>query len=185
MIRPIFETPSPEKTPPSPKNQPKEPVVSIPPNITRAPKSTSLKNILVKEPETVHQPAGGESAKLATPFNTDDLIRCWDAYADTLEEKAHLKSTMIHCKPVLSDGFKFSVMVSNPAQQEELISNSIELLKIMRTQLKNEHIQLHIRIDETTEKNKPIYTSSEKYEFLNELNPLLSKLKDTFDLIID
>ena len=184
MIRPIFESPSPEKKPPSQQHQQKEPIVSTPSKITRAPKSTSLKDMLVREPETAYQPVSGESAKLATPFNTDDLIRCWGAYADTLEDKAHLKNTMIHCKPVLLDDFKFEVMVSNPAQQEELISNSIELLKIIRTQLKNGKIQMYIRIDETNEK-KPIYTSSEKFEFLNNLNPLLSKLKDEFDLGID
>ena len=91
---------------------------------------------------------------------------------------------MIHYKFVLLDHFKFEVMVSNPAQQEELISNSIEILKILRTQLKNEHIQMHIRIEETNEK-KRAYTSEEKYEFLNDLNPLLSKLKDEFDLTLD
>ena len=91
---------------------------------------------------------------------------------------------MIHNKPVLLENFKFEVMVSNPAQQEELISNSIEILKILRTQLKNEHIQMFIRIEETNEK-KRAYTSEEKYEFLNDLNPLLSKLKDEFDLTID
>ena len=184
MIRPIFETPSSEKKPTSHPEQQKEPIVSIPHNLSRAPKSTALKNLLIKEPEAVYQPDGSESAKLATPFNSDDLIRCWDAYADTLKDKAHLKNTMIHCKPVLLDDFKFEVKINNPAQQEELISNSIELLKIVRTQLKNEKIQMHIRIDETNEK-KPIYTSSEKYEFLNNLNPLLSKLKDEFDLGMD
>ena len=126
----------------------------------------------------------GESAKLATPFLAEDLIRYWDAYAETLKDKAHLKNTMIHCKPVLLENFTFEVMVSNPAQQEELISSSIELLKILRTQLKNEHIQMHIRIEETNEK-KRVYTSEEKYAFLNALNPLLSKLKDEFDLTLD
>ena len=184
MIRPIFETPSPEKKPEPQQNQPKEPIVSIPKNLTRAPKSTSLKDLLIKDQKNDNQQVTVETTNLVTPFNTDDLIRCWDAFAETLEEKAHLKNTMRHCKPVVLDQCKFEVMVSNPAQQEELISNSIELLKILRTQLKNEQIQMHIRIDETNEK-KPIYTSTEKFEFLNNLNPLLSKLKDEFNLEID
>jgi len=184
LIRPIFETPLPVKKPDSQQNQQKEPIAAIPKNLSRAPKSTSLKGLLNKYPEVAHQPVTGESAKLATPFNTGDLIQCWNAYAEKLAEKAHLKNTMIHCKPVLLEKFKFEVMVSNPAQQEELISNSIEILKILRTQLKNELIQMHIRIDETNEK-KPIYTSTEKYEFLNDLNPLLSKLKDEFGLEFD
>ena len=184
MIRPIFESPSQEKKPESLQNQQKEQITSIPNNLSRAPKSTSLKDLLIKVPEVAHQPVTRESTKLSTPFNTDELIQCWNAYAEKLAEKAHLKNTMIHYKPVLLDHFKFEVMVSNPAQQEELISNSIEILKILRTQLKNEHIQMHIRIEETNEK-KRAYTSEEKYEFLNDLNPLLSKLKDEFDLTLD
>ena len=184
MIRPIFEASSLEKKPDSQQNQQKESIVSIPKNLSRAPKSTSLKELIVKELETAHQQGSIESAKLATPFNIDDLIQCWDVCAETFEEKVHLKNTMLHCKPVLMENFKFEVKVFNPAQQEELISNSIELLKMMRLQLKNEYIQMQISIDETDEK-KPIYTSTEKFEFLNNLNPLLSKLKEEFDLTMD
>ncbi len=193
MIQPIFEETStepkpetkPESKPESQPAQPKEPTGSIPYNLSRAPKSTALKNLLSKESEPAVQPAGVESVKqLATPFNDNDLIRCWDAYANTLVNKPHLKNTMNHCKPALLDNFKFEVKVNNPAQQEELIGNSLELLKKIRTQLKNEQIQMHIRLDEINEK-KAIYTSTEKFEFLNNMNPLLSKLKDEFDLTID
>ena len=185
MIQPIFEGPSPETKPESQPTQPKEQSTgSIPYNLTRAPKSTALKNLLSKESEHAVQPAGIESTKLATPFNDNDLIRCWDAFADSLAHKPLLKNTMIHCKPALLDNFKFEVKVHNPAQQEELIGNSLELLKKIRTQLKNEQIQMHIRLDEISEK-KAIYTSAEKYEFLNDINPLLSKLKEEFDLQID
>jgi DNA polymerase-3 subunit gamma/tau len=91
---------------------------------------------------------------------------------------------MIQCKPILLNNLKFEVMVYNPAQQEELKSNSIELLKNLRTQLKNEQIQMVVRIEEINEK-KRAYTSSEKFEFLKEINPLLSKLKEEFDLDIE
>ena len=188
MIQPIFEEPSTEpkseSKPESQPTQPKEPTGSIPYNLTRAPKSTALKNLLSKESESAVQPVGNESTKLATPFNDSDLIRCWDAYANTLVNKPHLKNTMNHCKPALLDHFKFEVKVHNPAQQEELISNSLELLKKIRAQLKNEQIQMLIRLDEINEK-KAIYTSAEKFEFLNNMNPLLSKLKEEFDLTID
>ena len=187
MIQPIFEEPLPEAKPESQPhpNQSKEPSTgSIPYNLTRAPKSTAIKNLLSKESQSVVQPAGSESTKLATPFNNDDLIRCWDAFADSLAHKPLLKNTMIHCKPALLDHCKFEVKVHNPAQQEELIGNSLELLKKIRAQLKNEQIQMLIRLDEINEK-KAIYTSAEKFEFLNIMNPLLSKLKEEFDLTID
>ena len=109
---------------------------------------------------------------------------CWDAYSKTLIEKVHLKNTMINCKPTLLDHFKFEVKVHNPAQKEEIISNSLDILKVLRTQLKNGLIQMYTRVDETIEK-KTVYTSTEKLEFLNNINPLLSKLVKEFGLTID
>ena len=193
MIRPIPDFSSPKKSSESqpkaaitsiPKrNTDKEPLSSIPKNLQRAPKTTSLKS-LIKEPESVLQPIEYETPKLSTPFNVQDLIGCWDNYAETIEEKAHLKNTMINCKPVLLDNFHFEVRVHNPAQKEELLSNSLDLLKLLRTGLKNDLIQMHILIDENLEK-KTIYTAAEKFEFLNNINPLLSKLIDEFNLTID
>jgi len=91
---------------------------------------------------------------------------------------------MINCKPVLLDDFNFEVVVHNPAQQEELIGNSIKILQALRLKLKNDRVQMRTRIDETLEK-KRAYTSAEKFEFLNEINPLLSRLREEFDLEID
>jgi DNA polymerase-3 subunit gamma/tau len=176
--------PSPEEKPESRQDQPKEPVASITPNLTRAPKTTSLKTLAVKEPEAAYQLVSSEKAKLSTPFSAADLIRYWDAYAETLEEKVYLKNTMINCKPALLDQFNVEVIVHNPAQREELMNNCIKLLEVLRHKLKNDCIQIRIRIDDTVEK-KPAYTSAEKFDYLNELNPLLSKLKEVFDLEID
>jgi DNA polymerase-3 subunit gamma/tau len=113
------------------------------------------------------------------------LIQSWDAYAETIEGKVHLKNTMINCKPVLlSDNFYFNVGVHNPAQKEELISNSLNILKGLRTHLQNGLIQMSVYINENLEK-KVAYTSTEKFEFLNNINPVLSKLVDELDLVVD
>ena len=187
MIRPIFETPLPSVTTKTadfqPVNPDKEKEISILPKLTRAPKSTSLKN-LIKEPDVTSQPNLPQTSKLATPFNEGDLIQYWDEFAETLAEKAHLKNTMINCKPVPVDNFKFEVKVYNPAQQEALISYSLDLLKLLRTRLKNDLVQMVVRIDENTEQ-KPVYTATEKFEFLNNINPLLYELIDEFDLTIN
>jgi len=117
-------------------------------------------------------------------FTEEELIQCWDDYSETLEAKAHLKNTMINCKPVLLDNFVFEVRVHNPAQEEELLHCCLDLLKIIRGRLKNDLIQITIRIDDKIEK-KTAYTAAEKIEFLNNINPLLTKLIDEFDLVID
>lgn len=91
---------------------------------------------------------------------------------------------MINCQPVLREEFLFEVVVHNPGQQEELLNHNASILQALRTQLKNGKIQLKIRIDEANEK-RLAYTSAEKFELLNEINPLLSKLKDEFNLMFD
>jgi DNA polymerase-3 subunit gamma/tau len=155
--------------------------------LNRAPKSTSLSSLIRKPDEPAPPPvlsaaAGNESGD--APFRSEDLIRCWDACAETIEKEIHLKNTMLSCKPVLQENAHFEVVVHNPVQKEELIGHSIKLLKSLRSQLNNKQVQMHIRIDESNEKHLA-YTSTEKYEMLNQINPLLSRLKDEFDLMID
>jgi len=194
LIHPIPDFSEPEKTfepqqkapttsIPKESQEKEPPPASIPKNLQRIPKTTSLKS-LIKEPETNLQPISSEAQTQSTPFDGEDLIQCWDAYSEMIEEKPHFKNTMINCKPVLLDNFHFEVRVHNPAQKEELIRNSLDLLKLLRTRLKNDLIQMYIHIDENMGK-KTVYTAAEKFEFLNNINPLLSKLIDEFDLTID
>jgi DNA polymerase-3 subunit gamma/tau len=112
------------------------------------------------------------------------LIRCWDACAGTLEKEVHLKNAMLSCKPVLLDGDRFEVTVHNPMQKEELVEHSLPLLKALREQLNNSRIQMLIRVEGVAEK-KRAFTDAEKYESLCEINPLLSRLKEEFDLTIE
>lgn len=155
-------------------------------NVKRLPKSTSFKD-LIKKDSTASEPIQAyelNKTKDENPFSQEDLVRCWNLYAEKLEKQAHLKNTMLNCQPVLKENYQFEVSVHNPVQKDELASCCIELLQVLRTQLKNSNIQILIRIDETNEK-KLAYTSTEKYEHLNNINPLLDKLRDEFDLTID
>jgi DNA polymerase-3 subunit gamma/tau len=148
--------------------------------LNRAPKSTSLNRLINRKTEEIHPPAP-PLVEESKSFGTEDLIRCWDAYAETIEKEIHLKNTMLSCKPLLLENAHFEVRVHNPMQEEELIGHSLQLLKTLREQLSNSKIQMHIRIDDSGEK-KRAYTDIEKYELLCQINPLLSKLKDEFDL---
>jgi DNA polymerase-3 subunit gamma/tau len=198
LIRPIFDEQTPtilsstKKLEPQPKayvsslssNQiAKKQENTVSNNLSRPLKSTSLKS-LVKVPDDDFHPVDHETSNLTTPFNSKELIQAWDTFSEMIEEKVYLKNTMINCKPVLLDHFKFEVRVHNPAQKEELLSNSLDILKVLRTQLKNSRIQMYILVDDHIEK-KTVYTSVEKFDFLNRINPLLTRLKEELDLTID
>lgn len=121
---------------------------------------------------------------MAGVFSEVDLIKCWDSYVETIDKKVYLKNTMINCKPVLQENNYFEVAVHNPGQQDELSNACLDLLSYLRTQLNNSRIQMRVRIIETNEKHLA-YTSSEKFEHLLNVNPVLSRLKDEFNLTLD
>lgn len=168
-------------TPPSAPQVPPSKKTARPPQF-----GTSLKELGAERSQpqqTVARPATPPQ-EILNVFSQEDLLRCWDGYADTIDKKVYLKNTMINCKPVLQDNFYFEVAVHNPGQQDELSNNCIELLSYLRTQLKNTRIQMKVRIIESNEKHLA-FTSTEKFEHLLKINPVLGKLKDEFNLTLD
>lgn len=165
---------------------PQVPSAAPPKKINRPPHlGTSLKEIGVEKPknQTVQQTAHTVQ-EMVTPFEQDDLVRCWDAFAESIDKKVYLKNTMINCKPVMQENFFFEVGVHNPGQQDELSNGCIDILNYLRVQLKNTRIQMRVRIIETNEKHLA-YTATEKYEHLLHVNPVLGRLKDEFNLTLD
>jgi len=150
----------------------------------RPPMGISLKEIGKEKPQEDVEVKESAKEELNASFTADDLVKCWDAYTETIGEKVYLKNTMINCKPVLQEDFYFEVAVHNPGQQNELAANSIELLSFIREKLRNTQIQMCVRIVETNDKHLA-YTTTERYEHLLKQNPTLARLKDEFNLRLD
>jgi DNA polymerase-3 subunit gamma/tau len=184
LIEPVGESsPAVSATPASPTAPQPQPGQAPPKKVSQAPISTSIKKAIEKEPEKQLQSTSATNEESAD-FEQSELTAHWDEYAQKIEKNAYLKGAMINCKPVLQENYTFEVAVHNPGQQEELLNDSINLLPFLRTALKNSHIQMHIRISETNEK-KLAYTSTEKYEHLMNINPVLDKLREEFNLTLD
>jgi DNA polymerase-3 subunit gamma/tau len=202
LIEPLDSSEGQQPGPPHPQTQQAAPVVTtqLPadtPSATQRPVgqphpmaapllSTSLKKIGKEEDEKKEeepQPVAAGKEQLDA-FGTAELVKCWDAYEQQLEGNVYLKNIMANCKPVLQEGYYFEISVHNPGQQDELLNDSVKLLPFLRQHLKNSHIQMRIRISETNGK-KTAYTSSEKYEYLSGINPLLLRLIDEFNLMLD
>lgn len=149
------------------------------------PPITSLKEIGIEKPK--EQAASAEAAPVqesAALFTEEELVAAWDAFAAGIDKKVYLKNTMINCKPVLQENFFFEVAVHNPGQQEELFNGAIDILGALRVQLKNNRIQMRVRIIESNEKHLA-YTTTEKFEYLLGINPALARLKEEFNLMPD
>ena len=165
---------------------PQAPPASTPKRVARPPQfGTSIKEIGVEHPKAqATAQAATVVQEIQSPFSQEALVHYWDAYASAIDKKVYLKNTMINCKPALQDNYCFEVCVHNPGQQDELTNNCIDILSYLRVQLKNTRIQMRVRIDETNQKHVA-YTSTEKYEHLLNINPVLAKLKDEFNLTLD
>lgn len=149
------------------------------------PPVTSLKEIGIEKPkEQAVRPEAAPMQESATLFTEEELVAAWDAFAAGIDKKVYLKNTMINCKPVLQENFFFEVAVHNPGQQEELFNGAIDILGALRVQLKNNRIQMRVRIIESNEKHLA-YTTTEKFEYLLGVNPALARLKDEFNLMPD
>jgi DNA polymerase-3 subunit gamma/tau len=61
---------------------------------------------------------------------------------------------------------------------------SIELLRFLANNLKNTRIKIDVRIVEKND-TVSVYTTAEKYNYLNNKNPNLEKLKNVFNLTIE
>ena len=116
-------------------------------------------------------------------FTPIELINEWKTYAesDAIREDHHLKNTMMNCLPSLLNRDTFEVVVNNPVQEQKLIDSMYAILDALRTNLKNSHIKMEIRMSVNNEK-KLAFTSKEKFNLMAEQNESLLKLKDEFGL---
>lgn len=144
------------------------------------PMSTSLKGLTEEKPKEQTQQQEN-TVEMNTTFGQQELVDAWNGFAATLDTKIHLKNTMINCKPELQENHQFEIKVHNQGQQEELFNAAVDILPYLRQHLKNSHIQMRVVISQSNEK-KLAYTTGERYQHLLEINPLLGKLKDEFNL---
>ena len=83
--------------------------------------------------------------------------------------------------PKLKEQFKISFTVPNKLIEDQFKKGRPKLLNFLRDKLNNFGIDILVTLNETIEK-KFAYTPKEKYQKMKELNPLLEKLRQTFEL---
>ena len=156
-------------------------------NITKVP---SIKNGLkgIKKEETK------ESIKTeniihnteSKDFNQTELQEKWTAYADSLKENdPRLYSTLTSETPVLKDNYLIEFNVNNHLQDDSINKIKGDILKFLKENLNNYKIDLKTNIIEVKNDSKKVFTNSDKYKYLNEINPNLNKLKQQFNLDFD
>lgn len=115
-------------------------------------------------------------------FTEEEMQAAWQEFSEELNEKGGkiLASIMQTDTPALI-GKNICVELPNETMKLELEKTQYHLLGFLKERLQNTHIQLKITINEKAEK-KFAFTSIEKFEKLRDKNPLIEKLRSTFDL---
>ena len=117
-------------------------------------------------------------------FNETDILLQWSKYAQRLGDKGHkiMESLLMIGTPKL-EGTTIIHELPNDGSKIEFETEKQELLGYLRGKLHNHDIVIEVTVNEKVE-NKFAFTTQDKYNRLNEINPNLEFLKKTFDLDI-
>lgn len=113
-------------------------------------------------------------------FSTEFLSIKWNEFLKRLEDRPNLQSTLAKI-PYLGEEYQLVLEIDNSVQVDLINTIKPELVAWLRKELKNSKIQLITKVSET-EKEKIIYTDSEKYFEMLKSNPHLDLLKHIFKL---
>lgn len=185
--------PDPEKTNCHPNEQPlrtqPEPKTSLP-EVHVVPKEKvsglSLASIRKKK-ELIAKQQGKTSSSIEEKnekFTETQLHAAWDDYIHRLKNKGEkiLASIMETDMPKVN-GNIISIELPADTMKKDLERGQNPLMGFLKKKLQNTFIVLEIQVNETKAKQYA-FTNIEKYNKLKEKNPLIEKLRTTFDLDI-
>ena len=116
------------------------------------------------------------------PFTETEILVQWNKYAQRLSDKGHkiMESLLLINDPTLK-GTIITHELPNEGSKIDFETEKNELLGYLKGKLRNHDITIETIVNETVA-NKFAFTSLDKYNRLNEINPNLELLRKTFDL---
>ena len=110
------------------------------------------------------------------------MLLLWDRFAERYQDKGQkLMATYMRMNDPVLNGTVIELELPNESTKEDFLLNKNELLGYLRGKLNNHDISIEIVVNEVKSK-KYVFTSEEKFEYLNKLNPSLDVLRKIFDL---
>ena len=123
------------------------------------------------------------SEDLTNDFTDNELIISWKKFYTELinEGRKNLASILLIDSPKIKNKNEVHFTLTNNTNKIELEKIENKLINFLKTDLKNNRIQLIINVDKINEKTK-LYTPSEKYNKLKSINPSIEKMRKDFKL---
>ncbi len=146
----------------------------------------SLKSIEVKRQHKAEQAKKAKKAEYEADdtFTPEQVLKAWEEYTKKERKKGHkiLASVLGSDKPKV-DGNEIKIVLPNETMKIEIERAQGDLMRYIKKKLNNTHISLAIEVNKEVAK-KYAFTPREKYDKLNEKNPLVDQLRIIFDLSI-
>lgn len=140
--------------------------------------SIALKNAISKTIEP-----NKKKIELKENFNIEAVNNYLNQYVENLktEGKKNIASILSMNPISLSENYKIHFKVANEMNRVEVNIEKERLLPFLKKHLKNDKIKIEVEISENP-KQEQIYTPTEKYQYLLQLNPQLEELRKKFNL---
>jgi DNA polymerase-3 subunit gamma/tau len=186
----LKKTPIQSAPPPAQKVALKTPVQEAPKapkpkmqNVQRRRSAFSLKNVHEKKESKKKVLEENFDNHPKDSFTQQALEETWQDYCQKLQKKGErsIAAILAADTPSLKENFVIEFTLPNKLMQDQLKQGRPKLMKHLRESLNNYGISLEVILNETVEK-KFAYTPQEKYNKLKEKNPMIEKLKDSFQL---
>lgn len=152
-------------------------------------RSPSLKSILLGHEENKGKISVKEQFEqyanrmLNEPFTEEMLFVKWNQFLDTLGDRPNLKSSL-NRKPLLGVNGRILLKVESTIQEELIRNNKPQVVAWLRSELKNNLIDLTIEVVSESIQ-KVAYTDSEKLEEMLRKNSNVALLRQRFNLDFD
>ena len=163
-----------------PKTETKKPFLE---SVGKRTSSLSLKSVHQKKEEKKLDVEENFDNHPKDVFTEKDLQKFWTEYVNLLQQKGEnsMASIVATDIPKLKENFKISFTVPNKLMQDQFKKGRPNLLNFLREKTNNYGISIQVKLNESVEK-KFAYTPLEKFNKMKEKNPLLEKLRKTFEL---
>ena len=117
-------------------------------------------------------------------FTETEMLTFWFKYAQRLNDKGlMIMASLLRISDPKLEGFKIVYELPNEGSKIDFEREKNELLGYLRGHLHNHEINIEVIVNENI-KSKVAFTSQDKFNRLNEINPHLEELRKTFDLDI-
>ena len=144
----------------------------------------SLSSLKLKKEANIEKEKEKENKiPLENKFDLYALKLYWKKYSKNLSEKGNnsLSSLMEISEPSIFEENKILFNVPSKSNKKEIDLDRENICDFLKSNLKNDQIVLEVNIDESM--NKEYYsTAQEKFDKLNEINPILNEFKKDLKL---